>query len=637
MRWWRLYIFALCMGIAPSIVAAQVTMEVHLGFQGTVRLEKWNLVTVHLLNTGAPLTGTLGVRVWRGSDFRRDLHVATFTQTATLPHRSRKRFTFTVPFTSISHPIDVFLQQDNTILAQQQLNLREALNAEHVILGVTHDLGLDFLATTFERHTRVVYLPPPELPQRWSGYDSVTAVVVKGVSLQSLTDRQATALRQWLARGGTLVVAGDSQYALLREPFLRTLLPVEVFGVQQLEGLPTLAEHYGVPLSVVPLLAVQARLQRGRVVVGTAAAPLLAERPFGKGRVVFLAVDYAAQPLLGWSGNKALWRDMLRPVEQIDFGRVFAELGMLDEAHPVVKLLRRPILAFPSHLGLSLFLFAYCSSLGVLFWRMGKPHTRYGRYWIGSWLIIGGATASAYAIFPEHGLRRPALLVDLTTVEVLSDTGYAHAHGHLGLFSTRGGQYGLDVQQPETILRHTFSRGTGQVGEAIEITAAEAFGLRGIGLAPWTLRVFSVESLFPTPLQIEARRHTAGVTLQVKNHGPLPLQGATVVYHGRLFLLGTVAPGEEIFEELYTTLQPVESKQEAAWQALFKLRPATADARLIYLQEVLLQHYFGEKRLAETHDVPLLIGWLLAPGTLQQPSAGLPCRGVTLVSSRLSL
>jgi hypothetical protein len=353
--------------------------------------------------------------------------------------------------------------------------------------------------------------------------------------------------------------------------------------------------------------------------------------------VVFLAVDYAAQPLASWPGNKALWREMLRPVEQIDFGRVFAELGMLDEAHPIVKLLRRPILAFPSHLGLSLFLCVYCGSLGVLFWRMGKPHARYGRYWIGSVLVIGAATLSAYAIFPEHGLRRPALLVDLTTVEVLPETGYAHAYGYLGLFSTRGGQYALDVQQPETILRHTFSRGTGQVGEAIEVSATEAFGLRGIGLAPWTLRVFSVESLLPAPLQIEARRHPGGVTLQVKNHSTLPFQGAAVVYQGRLFLLGTIAPGEEIFEELYTTLQPVESKQETVWQALFKLRPATTDARLVYLQEVLLQHAFGEKRLAETHDVPLLIGWLSAPTTFQQAPGGLPCRGMTLVSSRLPL
>ena len=48
------------------------------------------------------------------------------------------------------------------------------------------------------------------------------------------------ALHEWLANGGTLIVAGDSQYTLLTEPRLRTLLPVEVLGLQQVAGLPAL-------------------------------------------------------------------------------------------------------------------------------------------------------------------------------------------------------------------------------------------------------------------------------------------------------------------------------------------------------------------------------------------------------------
>ena len=142
----RFVILTLWLALWPYLVTAQVAMEVQLGLQGTVRLEKWNLVTVSLHNTGPPLVGTLGVRVWRGSDFRKDRHVTTYTQLAELPYRSRKRFTFAVPITSTTHPVEVFLHQGEQRLAHQQLNLREALNAEHLILGLTRDLGLDFLA-----------------------------------------------------------------------------------------------------------------------------------------------------------------------------------------------------------------------------------------------------------------------------------------------------------------------------------------------------------------------------------------------------------------------------------------------------------------------------------------------------------
>ena len=106
----------------------------------------------------------------------------------------------------------------------------------------------------------------------------MSAVVLKGLSLQTLSEAQATALRQWIAGGGTLIVASDSRYALLTEPRLQALLPVRVFGVRQRDGLPELAARYGVPLPAAPLLAIQARLARGEVLAGTPDAPLLAQR-----------------------------------------------------------------------------------------------------------------------------------------------------------------------------------------------------------------------------------------------------------------------------------------------------------------------------------------------------------------------
>ena len=636
MRGVQCIILGVCVSLWSSVAVAQVTMEAQLGLQGTVRLEKWNVVTVHLENAGASFIGTLGVRIQRGSDFRKDLHVTTFTQTVELPHRSRKRLHFVVPITSISHPVEVFLRQDEHLLVQQHLNLRDAFNAEHVILGVTSDLSLDFLATTFQRHTRIAYVSPRALPQRWSGYDTVSAVVVKGVSLQTMTEIQATALRQWIARGGTLVVAGDSQYGLLQEPYMRALLPVEVLGIQQREGLQAFAESYREAVPIVPLLAIQSRLTHGHVLVGTASSPLLAERNFGKGRIVFLAVDYAAQPLLAWAGSKALWKDMLQPVEDVDFGRVFAELGLLDEAHPIIKLLRRPLLAYPSHMTLSVLLIVYGGGLSLLFWRMGKRHARLGRYWVAVALVVVGGTAVAYGCFAEPSLRRSALAIDVSTMEVLPDTDYTHAHSYVGLFSPRGGNYALAFQYPETILRHTFHRGSGQAGRDIEIAAGDPFVMRGMTLEPWMLRVFSMESMTPTPLQIKAWRHATGLTMQVKNRGAMPLHGPVVVYRGKLFTLDALAPGAEIFEDFYTLRQPTEGKHETLWQALFKRRPVTDDPRLTYFQEAVLQHYFGQRRLTDTDDVPLLTGWIMTPMTLRTVANEFPVQGITFVVSRLS-
>jgi hypothetical protein len=622
-------------------------MTVSLGLQDTVRLERWNLVTVSLHNSTEALSGEVGVRVWRGSEYRKDLHVTTMTQAVQLPHRARKRFTFSIPIASVTHPIDVFFRSEGTVIAEQQLNLRDALSAEHIIVGLSHDLGLDFLATTFQRHTRVVYLPVLDLPRVWSGYDSVTAVVIKGVSLQRATSAQWQALQQWILRGGILVVAGDSQYALLQEPRMRQLLPVEVSGLDEVRGLPALASHYGVPLPAVPLVQLRTRLTAGEVLVGTPEAPLLAQQPWGDGRVVFLAVDYAAQPLDTWPGQKALWSDILQPSDQVDYSRVFAELGLLDDSHPMMKLLSRPILHYPSHTLLSIILIVYCSCLALIFWWMRRRGDR-RRGWIAVTAAVALAVVSAYLFCQERGLREMALLYDLSVMEVFyqppqhqSENGeapllYARTQGHLGVFSPRGGELALTFQRPDTILRHTFHRGMGKGYEHLTLRLGTETVLDGIQLDPWSLRVMSVDSMVPAPLHVRAERHVTGMTLRVKNLGAIPLLGATVLYRGRLFVLGDISPGTELFEDLYVSLQSAENQYETAWQALYKVRGSQAAKSARYQQEVLLQHYFGEAHLSQVSQAPLLIGWLPAPADLA-PVAGTPTiRGMTLVVGHLA-
>jgi hypothetical protein len=237
----------------------------------------------------------------------------------------------------------------------------------------------------------------------------------------------------------------------------------------------------------------------------------------------------------------------------------------------------------------------------------------------------------------EQGLHQPALLFDMTTMELLPGTGYTHMHGHLGVFAVRGGRFALAFQQSETVLRHTFTRGVGKAGRDLEANVAGAFTLHNIVLEPWALRVFSTESMALAPVQVTAQRHAAGFTLQIENRAALPLHGAMVVYQGKLFALGAIAPGEAVLNDLYLELQNAESAQETTWRVLLKRRPPNPSSRLAYLQEVLLQQYFGDKRLAETSETPFLAGWFMAPTTLSQAPEGWPVQGLTLVVSRLVL
>ena len=74
----------------------------------------------------------------------------------------------------------------------------------------------------------------------------------------------------------------------------------------------------------------------------------------------------------------------------------------------------------------------------------------------------------------------------------------------------------------------------------------------------------------PDPSTGDVQPHAAGLTIQVQNRGALPLPGATVVYQGKIFALGAVAPGEVVFDDIYPTLRNAESAQEMTWRVLLK-------------------------------------------------------------------
>ena len=139
-------------GGAPGAPGRAASGEVECGHRAGA--QRWRAVV-----------GTLGVRTWLGSEARGDFHTTTFTRPVELPPGARKRFTFAVPISGIADPVEVTLRTGETVLAQQRLDLREALHAEQVIVGLTQDVSLDFLATVFTKtHTRVVYCPRANYP-----------------------------------------------------------------------------------------------------------------------------------------------------------------------------------------------------------------------------------------------------------------------------------------------------------------------------------------------------------------------------------------------------------------------------------------------------------------------------------------
>ncbi len=142
--------------------------------------------------------------------------------------------------------------------------------SNRLVAAISSDLSLDYLSGlsdgTGELH--VAYPRIDDLPDSWAGDDGVELVVVHDTYFQSIGAAQAKALQEWVVSGGSVAFCGGAAALQLSSTGLSALVPVEVDGIVERTGLPSLGE---LARSAVPgrqdgpgLLSPDRRLRSGR-------------------------------------------------------------------------------------------------------------------------------------------------------------------------------------------------------------------------------------------------------------------------------------------------------------------------------------------------------------------------------------
>ncbi len=181
------------------------------------------------------------------------------------------------------------------------------------------------------------------LPTHWIGYDAADLVVLPAgpeaaTFLQQLWSAEPTmrlrqqALREWLGRGGRLLVAAGSQADRLPQwPGLHELLPVDVRGRRDIDLLPLQwsqreAKQFGAFQGVLGLRGGQFPIAVGPLRPSRAARSLIpspersvgnepiavAQAPYGLGCVTLVTFDLHTSPLIDFPLRAEFWEWLLR-------------------------------------------------------------------------------------------------------------------------------------------------------------------------------------------------------------------------------------------------------------------------------------------------------------------------------------
>jgi len=172
------------------------------------------------------------------------------------------------------------------------------------------DLG--FLRTSSNRQYGsfapvLAYVKPSDAPDRAAGYDRLNGLVL-GDGADRLSDDSVNAIKDWALSGGTLIFVGGASAPILNDPRWNSALPVTNATQRNFNGSHSLEQRYGSSPGNFTAMVGQPRPN-----TTTRADGLIMERPFGLGRVIYLAFNPFENPMLGWNGRSKLFTELLSP------------------------------------------------------------------------------------------------------------------------------------------------------------------------------------------------------------------------------------------------------------------------------------------------------------------------------------
>ncbi|HEU4964590.1 MAG TPA: hypothetical protein VFV52_12160 [Bacilli bacterium] len=299
--------------------AAEVSVDV-VGWDGSFKETAWTPVRVQVKNTGDDLTGHVVVESsntgYNGSPVR-----GTFEKEVVVPQGGTKEVTVLVPGYLFQQPVNVRLYDEDGDEVDLQKNIvRTPLTDTLLVGGVmakTDDLNVFSLvpSSTLGGRVSVKQLAADDLPDRPELLNGLDLLVINHAPQDELTQGQLDAVEDWVADGGKLLLSGGAGYNGGGSLFA-DLSPVEVNGSTTLTDLSGLASYVHTPLTVKQLtVSTGAPKQQAKVLAASGGVPLLADRRYGAGHVLYAAYDLSEEPLASWQGNKDLWSNVFGQAE----------------------------------------------------------------------------------------------------------------------------------------------------------------------------------------------------------------------------------------------------------------------------------------------------------------------------------
>ena len=509
--------------------AAALSLDVTIGFNDHFKLNAWTPITVVLENRGRPLKGTLEVIVTSGSEYQQDVHSSIYALDVELPNNSKKRYAFSVLIITVTHDLLIRLSREDEILISKSVNLRSYFTEKNLVVVADHFVSPDILSVLPEG-LHAVNVPPKFLPDKWYGYDGVNMLIMKADTIRGLRSNQFQALSRWLKQGGYLLTSGGLNYGALFSKRIQELLPLSIHGHEQLSGIQSLTRFCNQPLiGTEPFLVLKVHIDDAEVLVSEGDIPIVVQKTFEYGKIVFLSLDYDAPPFSRWNGRTLFWDKILMLKPAID------QTG-IDVADQKILNLMSAIIPtkFPAFKFAMVFIGSYLIVLRFFAKMIRKPGKSRWKYSFALLIMITIFTAIGYRIFFYPNSLQKVTYNSFGRLNLSGRLPSASLKFIIGLYAMKNSAYQLDFSDlTDPVLPVVSLRSRSKI--PVPYVLQQNFNRQTIvgSLNKWSHSFYKIDSNFFAPIEGHANHDRRHLTISIDNRMPHDIVDCLVYFKKR--------------------------------------------------------------------------------------------------------
>ncbi|WP_298816889.1 hypothetical protein [Chloroflexus sp.] len=522
---------------APVIAqGSAITLTARAAFQGYVRSGTWLPVLIEVANSGVDQTVEIVAGTPNGP-----FHSAMVD----LPGGSRKGVTIYVYVTGMPRQLNVRLLANGEELASVPVRLQPVSTG--LLVGMVGEREPQLPAQLADRiKLTSALLSWADVPVEGLGLSPFDALILTDPGATELTPAQQRSLQEWVLRGGTLIINGDTGIARTL-----SLLPAELAPVQPGRPLPSLDDPPLTPLELIPRSDETKREVSPLTLPRLASSsPLAFSQWYGEGQIIALAFDLTASEVRNWGGWRELWQAVLPPPSFVPEGMGFGAklLSTFVEENLANALTSLPALDLPSINVLGLLLGCYLIVVGPVTYLVLR---RFDRLALG-WIVVPAITVIfaviAYAV--GFNMRGGDVIVSqLTLIDAIEPT-LSRERKVIGIFSPDSSDYQLRINGEPALVRPISAQGpwsSGNLSNGRYLQAtADGLVVEDLTVLQWSLQAIALDQIVASP-GLEAQITVNGEDMRgtVTNRSNRALEEVVLVYGDNIAMIDQLAPGEQ--------------------------------------------------------------------------------------------